>query len=118
MVGLRGAPSKNHNSKIEYYDVSMVKSLIAKASKLNLSGRTYITFDIDVIDSSYVSGTATPVCFGLTPFEVIECFELFLKNIDIIGIDFVEVNPNRDHNKQTMEYALNLIILLLSYIKK
>lgn len=118
MVGLRGVPSKNYNDKIEFYDVSMVKKLLARKQKLGLKGKTYITFDIDIIDSAFVSGTATPVCFGLTPFEVIECFELLLKELDIVGIDFVEVNPSRDNNKQTMEYALNLIILLLSYIKK
>lgn len=118
MVGLRGAPSKNYDDKIEYYDVSMVKKLLAEKQKLELEGKTYITFDIDIIDSSFISGTATPVCFGLTPFEIVESFELLLKELDIIGIDFVEVNPSRDNNKQTMEYALNLIILLLSYIKK
>ena len=37
------------------------------------------------------------------------------KNIEIIGIDFVEVNPARDNkNKSTMNLALNLILALLS----
>lgn len=117
MVGLRGVPSNNH-AKIEYYDVGSVKQLLAAKNNLGLKGKTYITFDIDVLDPAYASGTATPVCFGLSPFEVINCFELILKELDIIGIDFVEVNPMKDKNNQTMEYALNLIILLLSYIKK
>ncbi len=117
MLGLRGKPSGNLNEKIDFYDVLKIKKILQEPSlfDLGLSGKTYITFDIDILDPMYAQGTATPVEFGLTPFEVINLFEICFKNIEIIGIDFVEVNPARDNkNKSTMNLAMNLILALLS----
>lgn len=117
MLGLRGKPSGILNEKIDFYDVIKIKKILQDPSTfdLGISGKTYITFDIDILDPIYAQGTATPVEFGLTPFEVINLFEICFKNIEIIGIDFVEVNPARDNkNKSTMNLAMNLILALLS----
>jgi arginase family enzyme len=48
---------------------------------------------------------------------VLDVLNNCLKGIDIVGIDFVEVNPERDHHEATMNIAMNLIIGLLSYLK-
>ena len=107
------------NSKIEFYDVGTLKKYLRKQKKIDLgiSGKTYITFDIDILDPVYAPATATPVPFGLTPFEVLDVFNDCLEGIDIVGIDFVEVNPSIDNKEGTMNIAMNLIIALLSYLK-
>lgn len=119
MLGLRGTPSRGVHEKIEMYPVGKIKKLLKQNQKIDLgiTGKTYITFDIDVIDPAYAPATATPVCFGLTPFEVIELLELCLPDIEIVGIDFVEVNPKRDRENITSDTAMNIIMSLLSYIK-
>ena len=119
MLGLRSNPTGKINSKIEFYDVGTLKKYLRKQKKIDLgiSGKTYITFDIDILDPVYAPGTATPVPFGLTPFEVLDVFNDCLEGIDIVGIDFVEVNPSIDNKEETMNIAMNLIIALLSYLK-
>ncbi len=120
MIGLRGKPTGVLDEKVNYYDVNKVKKILKnpEAFDLGITGKTYITFDIDVLDPIYAPGTATPIPFGLTPFEVVSLFEICFKNIEIIGMDFVEVNPELDNkNKATMHMAMNLILALLSNYK-
>jgi agmatinase len=119
MLGLRSNPTGTINSKIDFYDIGKLKGFLKKGGKIDLGieGKTYITFDIDILDPVYAPGTATPVPFGLNPFEVLDVLNNCLEGIDIVGIDFVEVNPERDHHEATMNIAMNLIIGLLSYLK-
>lgn len=77
----------------------------------------YVTFDIDILDHSFAPGTATPVPNGLSILDIYKLFEQLLKNKNIIGIDFVEVNPDKDINNITMSLATELIFRMLSYIK-
>jgi agmatinase len=120
MFGLRGKPTGDVNKKISFFDIGKVKKILINPEEMNMkiSGKTYVTFDIDVFDPVYAPGTATPVSYGLDPFEVINLLEICLKDADIVGIDFVEVNPSRDDkNKNTMIVALNTVINLLTYYK-
>ncbi len=55
----------------------------------------YLTFDIDCLDPSCAPGTGTPVCGGLTSYQVLEILRR-LAGIDVIGMDVVEVAPAYD----------------------
>ena len=78
----------------------------------------YITFDIDCLDVSYVFGTGTPQCNGLTPYEADEALRN-LGKFDICGFDIVELNPKLDDSHSSFVIACELIyhFLAFGYIK-
>lgn len=53
----------------------------------------YLSFDIDVIDSSIVGRTGTPEAGGLLPHEIAMMFEIWSENFSLKGMDIVEVAP-------------------------
>lgn len=63
----------------------------------------YISFDVDAMDSDYVStGTGTPVPVGFFKEEIMQIFDaLFLSN-KLICIEFTEVNPLLDNKGNLM----------------
>ena len=65
-----------------------------------------MTLDFDVIDPSYAPGVSTPEPFGITPINVLECIELFSKQL--VGFDIVEVCPPFD-NGQTAILAAKIL---------
>lgn len=76
----------------------------------------YITFDIDVLDPASAPATATPVPGGISYDEVCQLLNQLLPGQRIIGIDLVEVNPDRDRDQITLQLAAQLLLLLTSYI--
>lgn len=68
----------------------------------------YITFDIDVLDPAYASGTGTPEPGGYTPQQVFDIMVL-LKDMNVIGMDIVEVNPVYDTSDRTSILAAKII---------
>ncbi len=55
----------------------------------------YVTWDIDVLDPSYVPGTGTAEHGGITPHEAFATLGL-LRNLRVVGFDLVEVAPPLD----------------------
>lgn len=55
----------------------------------------YLTFDIDCLDPAYAPGTGTPICGGLTTDKVLKILRQ-LKDLNIVGMDLVEVSPAYD----------------------
>jgi arginase family enzyme len=53
----------------------------------------HISFDIDVMDPAYTSGTGTPVPGGLTPREVFPLIRALCAQKNMAGFDLVELNP-------------------------
>jgi agmatinase len=60
----------------------------------------YLTLDVDVIDPAYAPGTSTPEPFGLTPFDILECIEVF--SSQLVGFDIVEVCPPYDNGETSL----------------
>lgn len=74
----------------------------------------YITFDIDCLDVSYVFGTGTPQCNGLTPYECDEALRS-LNGLDIVAFDIVELNPKLDDSHTSFIIAEELIYHFLAF---
>lgn len=68
----------------------------------------YITIDIDVVDPAYAPGTGTPEPGGCTSKEIIEAV-LLMKNLNIVGMDLVEVSPLNDPSDRTSILAAKLV---------
>ncbi|GAC1463353.1 MAG: agmatinase [Gemmatimonadaceae bacterium] len=79
------------------------------AVRRHLVGRpVYLTIDIDVLDPAYAPGTGSPEPGGHTFREV--CDLLYtLKDLNIVGMDVVEVAPRLDPSGITAVAAAKLI---------
>ncbi len=60
----------------------------------------YISFDIDGLDPAFAPGTGTPVPGGLSSWQGLE-FMRGLGDLNLIGMDVVEVSPPFDHAEIT-----------------
>ncbi len=118
--GINNAFHKDEDPKLEVYWAGQLKSMLKSGAQIELpeDEKYYITFDIDVMDPSVAPGTATPIPGGFFYEEALELFErLGLKNKNIIGIDFVEVNKQHDIQNLTTALATQLILNLLNCVK-
>ena len=61
---------------------------------------TYLTFDIDCLDPAFAPGTGTPVAGGLSSIQALTILR-GLKDVNLIGMDVVEVAPAYDHAEIT-----------------
>ena len=82
--------------------------------------KTYFTLDVDGIDSAYMMGTTGPEPFGLTPRQV-RSFIMNAYDLDVIGADIMELNPNRDPNGYAAHLAGALfweLLCMLAHCRK
>jgi len=68
----------------------------------------YLTFDIDCLDPGFAPGTGTPVSGGLSTFQAQQIIR-GLDDVDIIGMDLVEVAPAYDNAEITSLAAAHLL---------
>nr|WP_256202640.1 arginase family protein [Sulfuracidifex tepidarius] len=77
-------------------------------SKLNsIKGKVYISLDIDVVDPAFAPGTGTPEVGGLTSYEMLKIMRSL--NVDLVGMDVVEVSPPYDVSEVTSLLASYLL---------
>ena len=77
-----------------------------------LDKKIFVTVDLDVLDTSIMSGTGTPESGGMTFNELMGWFE-YLKNFNIIGADVVELAPDYDTSGCSTAVATKVIRELL-----
>jgi agmatinase len=67
----------------------------------------YLSFDIDALDPAFAPGTGTPVPGGLSSAQALELVR-GLGDLDLVGMDIVEVSPPFDHAEITALAAAHL----------
>lgn len=72
----------------------------------------YLTFDIDCLDPAYAPGTGTPVCGGLSSDRALKILR-GLKDLNIVGMDIVEVAPAYDQSDITALAGATLALEML-----
>ena len=72
----------------------------------------YLSFDIDCLDPAFAPGTRTPVIGGLTSDRAIKLVR-GLKDLNIVGMDVVEVAPAYDQSEITALAAATLALEML-----
>lgn len=102
-IGIR----TEHNKKLPFtvltapeVNDSSVESIINTIKQVVGDMPAYLTFDIDCLDPSYAPGTGTPVCGGLTSDRALKILR-GLTDINIVGMDVVEVAPSYDQSDIT-----------------
>ena len=96
------------------YDIQPLTDIIK--TKLG-NTPTYMSFDIDCLDPAYAPGTGTPEIGGLSTMFVLEIIEN-LKDLNFIGADVVEVNPQYDVSNITSLAAATILWTYCSMINK
>ena len=79
---------------------------------LNLSGPVYLSFDMDVLDPAFAPGVSHHEPGGFTTREVLRMIQML--DLNIVGLDLVEYNPDRDLNGITAMTAAKIIKELLA----
>jgi len=86
-----------------------VDAVVAEIRKIVGNHAAYLTFDIDCLDPSYAPGTGTPVVGGLSTYQA-QSIIRGLGDIDLVGMDVVEVAPAYDHAEMTSLAAASLAL--------
>ncbi|MBN3859863.1 agmatinase [Neisseriaceae bacterium PsAf] len=97
-----------------------VTEIVQKIKQVTQGLPIYLTFDIDCLDPAYAPGTGTPVCGGMSTDKIFKILR-GLKDLNIIGMDVVEVAPSYDQSDITAlaaaTIALEMFYLQASKLK-
>lgn len=120
-VGIRSMSSdelKNlkKNDTFFAHDIHSRSDWMAEVLK-KLSPNVYITFDLDVFDSSLMPSTGTPEPGGLGWYPVLQLIRMVAAKKNIVGFDIVELMPKKE-NPAPDFLAAKLVYKMLSYLKK
>ncbi|GAB2963047.1 hypothetical protein GCM10027048_34800 [Hymenobacter coalescens] len=120
-LGIRGLvntrPHKHPKQHIFWADELPGLLADSTAAVLEPGLPVYLTFDIDFLDPQVAPGTATPVVGGLSYPQTCALLQRLLGDARVVGLDFVEVNPQRDPSGITLQVAANLLLNLLNFVR-
>jgi len=74
----------------------------------------YVSFDVDVLDPAFESGTGTPVSGGLTMREAIPIIRRLCAEANLVGFDIVELAPQLDTGYRSALNANSLLFACLT----
>ena len=97
---------------IDEYETMGRAAVIGEIDRVVGDGPTYITFDIDGLDSAYAMGTGVPEVGGLSVRDA-QVMIRSLQGKHLVGADICEVAPIYDPTGQTALVAANLLFELL-----
>jgi agmatinase len=123
-IGLRGlrAPEEDYLFAENQGDIlvpnSMVQEICVEAvlEKISITGRCFVTIDIDVLNPAVAPGTGTPEADGLSYAQLKKILWGIAKKSEIVGFDLVEVNPSLDPSGRTPLFAAQLCVEFLAAI--
>ena len=79
-----------------------------------MTGKVYITFDLDAFDSSIMPSTGTPEPGGMKWYQTLEFLRKVFKRKEVVGWDIVELAPNPE-NPAPDFVAAKLYYKMLAY---
>lgn len=98
---------------IDDFSALGVKGTIEKIRAIVGDRPTYITVDVDVLDTAYALGTGAPEPGGFTMRELLDILR-GLQGLDIVGGDVMEVAPPFDPQGHTALCAANIMMEILA----
>jgi arginase len=113
-VGIRAATGE-HREKAVRYGIRMIEMKdIGEAFSLKFSNPLYISFDMDALDPAFAPGVSHHEPGGLSTRQVIDILHSLAANI--VGMDLVEVNPDRDVSGITAAAAVKIVMEVIGKI--
>jgi agmatinase len=76
--------------------------------------RAWLSVDIDVVDPGYAPGTGVPEPGGLTPRELLRAVRRIAREVELAGVEVVEVSPPYDQAEVTSLLAHRVVLEALS----
>jgi agmatinase len=70
-----------------------IREVVTRAIATVGAGPVYLTVDVDVLDPAFVPGTGTPEPGGMTAVDLLLAVRSAAAELDVIGLDVVEVIP-------------------------
>jgi agmatinase len=89
---------------------SIVKRIISKCG----SSRVYLSIDLDCMDPGVAPGVSVPAPGGLLPLDLIYMVKKITENLQLIGMDIVELSPDYDLNQNTANHASRILMEMIS----
>ena len=74
----------------------------------------YLSVDIDVLDPGFAPGTGTPEPGGMTPADLLRTVRRLAQEVNLVGMDVVEVSPPYDTSELTINNAHRVILEAIS----
>ncbi len=106
-VGIRTATGQ-HRRQAEKYNIRMIEMKdFYDSLVLNFPNPLYVSFDVDALDPAFAPGVSHHEAGGLSTRQVVNIFHRLDANI--VGLDVVEVNPNRDKSGITAAAAVKVV---------
>ena len=107
-IGIRAATGEQRE-RARRHDVRMIEMKDVPAGvALDFTNPVYISFDLDALDPAYAPGVSHHEPGGLTTRQAIEMIHQI--EAPIVGLDVVELNPQRDPTGITAAAAVKIIM--------
>jgi len=74
----------------------------------------YLSVDIDVVDPGMAPGTGTPESGGMLGRELLRAIRQIVRQVDLVGMDVVEVSPPYDTSEVTAILAHRCVVEAIS----
>ncbi len=78
----------------------------------------YLSLDVDVVDPGMAPGTGTPEAGGMLSRELLRAVRQIVGQVDLVGMDVVEVAPPYDHAEITSILAHRAVMEAISALAK
>ena len=78
----------------------------------------YLSVDIDVVDPGMAPGTGTPESGGMLARELLRAVRQIVGQVELVGMDVVEVSPPYDHAEITAILAHRVVMEAISSLAK
>lgn len=111
-IGVRTPPPFYKNNKIQCIDsrASSLQQLSKVIRSLPKALPYYLSFDVDVVDPQYAPDVVAPIPDGMKFGECQKVIDIIFKDLNIIGMDVVEVCQTIKGINSTTEVAANIVI--------
>lgn len=90
-----------------------VKKIISKCR----TNKVYLSIDLDCMDPGVAPGVSVPAPGGLFPLDLIYMIKKITENLDVVGMDIVELSPDYDLNQNTANHAARILMETISSLK-
>lgn len=102
-----------HSSPYDIKSKGLAAVLDEAVSYFSNYDAVYVSFDVDVLDTSVSTGTGTPVYNGLLLNDAKQLVSTIKTLSNIVLWEFTEINPLLDNNNSMCKATLKLIDILL-----
>ena len=106
-VGIRASTGQQRTKALEYHVQTIWMKDLKEIPALEFSNPLYISFDLDALDPAYAPGVSHHEPGGLSTRQVIDIIHSLKARI--VGLDVVELNPDRDGFGITAAAAVKII---------